>query len=353
MSVIRRRHNKNFTVIGNEVFSDESLELDALGLLCYLRSRPHDWNIETKHLRRRFSCGPEKMQRLMRALQAAGWIVRQEAPRKPGGLYGGLEYVVLDEPDRGGQAGENSSGTSASRESENPLPVPESGQPTPGQPESVEPESDEPESDDPTPDKELDSTKGFSPLYPPVAGGTRSDEERISEKEALAGRRPERDISRRPRAERGCRGPAPPPASATPEARARFERLWAAYPLKGRLPADRNEALARFAALSPTEQEAAIRAASVEARERAETRSQPKALHRWLRDGKWTNAELALLPSAQPTRVFVRDGTPEWEAWAAHARRTGSVPKNPTWSEAERANGWWFPSALPPAAEVA
>ena len=56
MTIIRRRHNKNFTVIGNEVFSDERLELDALGLLCYPRSRPHDWNISTEHLRRRFGC---------------------------------------------------------------------------------------------------------------------------------------------------------------------------------------------------------------------------------------------------------------------------------------------------------
>ena len=44
--IIRRRHNKNFTVIGNELFSDERLSLEALGLLCYLRSRPNDWSIQ-------------------------------------------------------------------------------------------------------------------------------------------------------------------------------------------------------------------------------------------------------------------------------------------------------------------
>lgn len=170
MTIIRRRHNKNFTVIGNEVFSDERLELDALGLLCYLRSRPHDWNISTEHLRRRFGCGPEKMQRLMRELIAVGWIQRHELPRGPRGVYGGFEYVVLDEPDFGSDD-ENAAETRIPREAEKPTPVPESDQPTPGEPCTVEPESVEPESANPTAYQELDSTKGFSPLIPPWPGG--------------------------------------------------------------------------------------------------------------------------------------------------------------------------------------
>ncbi|MCJ2143703.1 helix-turn-helix domain-containing protein [Methylobacterium sp. E-066] len=357
MTIIRRRHNKNFTVIGNEVFADERLELDALGLLCYLRSRPHDWNISTEHLRRRFGCGPEKMQRLMRELIAVGWIQRHELPRGPRGIYGGFEYVVLDEPELTPDE-QNAAETPGAREAEKPTPVPESDQPTPGEPCTAEPESVEPESVNPTAYLELDSTKGFSPLNPPVAGGTRSIEERISEREALAGRRPERSTERRPRAERGCRGAVPPAVPLDLAALARFERLWTAYPASGRLTAGRAEALTRFADLTAAEQETAIRTAVAYAASCTQLRSQAKALQRWLRDGRWRNGELALAPAASgpgapPQRVFIRDGSPEWDAWAAHYRNLGKPMPTPIRSELNRADGWNFPSALPPAAASA
>lgn len=359
MTIIRRRHNRNYTVIGNEVFSDESLDLDALGLLCYLRSRPHDWNISTEHLRRRFGCGPEKMQRLVRALIDTGWVQRHELPRGPRGTYGGFEYVVLDEPERL-DPGENAGETSASPEAEKPTPVPESDQPTPAEPCTAEPESVEPESVNPTPYQVLESTKGFSPLNPPVTGGTCPSEERISEREALAGRLPERGSARRPRTGSGFRGEALPTTAITPETLARFERLWAAYPQNGRLSAARPESLTRFAALSPAEQEAAIRTATAYAGECARLRSQAKALHRWLRDGRWRNGELAL-PGAQaqsaaggpPTKVFVREGSPEWDAWAEHHRRLGRPMPTPVRFDTYRADGWRFDGALPPSSEVA
>lgn len=47
-------------------------------------------------------------------------------------------------------------------------------------------------------------------------------------------------------------------------------------------------------------------------------------------------------PSA-PTRVFVAEGTPEWNAWM-RARPTGAPI---TYSPADRARGWWFPSRWP------
>lgn len=72
MSVIRRKQNKNFTVISNEVFNDERLSLRATGLLCWLRSRPHDWNINLKHLANRWDCNRETMQKIMRELIEAG-----------------------------------------------------------------------------------------------------------------------------------------------------------------------------------------------------------------------------------------------------------------------------------------
>ena len=38
--IIRRRHTANFTTIGNALFNDRRLELDEIGLMGYLLSRP-------------------------------------------------------------------------------------------------------------------------------------------------------------------------------------------------------------------------------------------------------------------------------------------------------------------------
>ncbi len=38
--IIRRRCNRNFTVLPNAVLDDERLSAEAMGVLCYLRSRP-------------------------------------------------------------------------------------------------------------------------------------------------------------------------------------------------------------------------------------------------------------------------------------------------------------------------
>ena len=294
----------------------------------------------------------------MRELIEAGWVLRQEIRKGGRGTFAGLEYVVLDEPEQAPPTEGKQGAEAASPESENPTAVPESGKPESAYPESGKPESGEPEAVNPTAYQELESTKGFSPLNPPVAGGTRSVDEQISEREALAGRRPDPSSARRPRAERGCRGAALTPVAPPSETLAQFERLWVAYPASGRLPADRAESLARFGALSPTDQEAAIRAASVEAKTRAETRSQAKALHRWLRDGRWRNGELALgaigtagTAAAGVTRVFVQVDSPEWEAWAAHYRQIGRVMPSPT--RIGNAEGWRFDSVLPPKDRVA
>lgn len=53
-------------------------------------------------------------------------------------------------------------------------------------------------------------------------------------------------------------------------------------------------------------------------------------------------------PDVSPQRVFVAFDTPEWTAWANHLRALGKTPHSPS-SKFQDANGWWFPSASPPA----
>jgi hypothetical protein len=94
--IIRRRRTANFTVIGNELFDDERLEADELGILAYLRSRPDKWEVRRPALMRRFRLGERAIKRVINNLLRTGWIHVLRL-RGRGGRFVVL-YVVLDQP---------------------------------------------------------------------------------------------------------------------------------------------------------------------------------------------------------------------------------------------------------------
>ena len=71
--IIRRKVNRNFTVVPNEPLNDGRLTFEALGLLVYLLSRPDHWQVQLEHLRQRGGLGREKGQALMRELIECGY----------------------------------------------------------------------------------------------------------------------------------------------------------------------------------------------------------------------------------------------------------------------------------------
>src|SRR5215203_5277197 len=96
-TIIRRRVTHNFTVLTNQVFDDPRLSAEALGVLCYLLSRPDNWHVSTRQLRNRFSVGRDKMLRIMSELIRDGWMQR-ELLRNEHGVWAGSEYIVRDFP---------------------------------------------------------------------------------------------------------------------------------------------------------------------------------------------------------------------------------------------------------------
>jgi len=95
--ILKRRINGGgYTVLQNAVLNDERLSLEAMGLLAWLRSKPHDWTLQFEHLRNRFRIGRDKAYKLVTELIEAGWIVKEW--RRDGKFIAGIEYVVLDEP---------------------------------------------------------------------------------------------------------------------------------------------------------------------------------------------------------------------------------------------------------------
>ena len=95
--LILRRRTRNFTIVANEVFNDERLSLEAMGLLAWLRSRPDDWSLSVEHLKARFKVGRDSMHRLVRELVEAGWVTRERKRDETTKAFIGIEYVVLDE----------------------------------------------------------------------------------------------------------------------------------------------------------------------------------------------------------------------------------------------------------------
>ena len=95
MTIIRTpRPVERFTIVRNEVF-DEGLSAEALGMLCYLLSRPDNWRISKKELGNRFGMGRDKTNRLVKELCDARYMeVRQ--PRDENGRVEDAIYTCFD-----------------------------------------------------------------------------------------------------------------------------------------------------------------------------------------------------------------------------------------------------------------
>ena len=94
--IIRRRYTANFTTIDNKLFDDERLSADEVGILAYLRSRPHDWEVRRPALMRRWNIGRDSVKRVITSLVRYGWG-RPERTRLANGTYY-MIYEIRDEP---------------------------------------------------------------------------------------------------------------------------------------------------------------------------------------------------------------------------------------------------------------
>jgi hypothetical protein len=94
--IIRRRHTSNFTTISNTLFDDERLAADEVGVLGYLLSRPHDWEVRRSALMRRWAIGPGTMKRMVHNWMRTGWCQATKV-RLPNGTFCIL-YDISDLP---------------------------------------------------------------------------------------------------------------------------------------------------------------------------------------------------------------------------------------------------------------
>jgi hypothetical protein len=98
MSIVRRHHNSNYTVVPNTIFEDARLSVEAKGTLGYLLSRPHNWTIRLTHIGTTLQIGRDKTERIFQELQEAGYVLRGKQKRV-NGIWGPMEFVVHDDPE--------------------------------------------------------------------------------------------------------------------------------------------------------------------------------------------------------------------------------------------------------------
>jgi hypothetical protein len=97
MTILRRRHNSNFTIVPNSIFEHPDLSIEAKGVLGYLLSRPPDWTIRLTHIGHVLGMGRDKTERIFHELREAGYVLRGEQ-RRTGGKWGPAEFDVWDDP---------------------------------------------------------------------------------------------------------------------------------------------------------------------------------------------------------------------------------------------------------------
>jgi hypothetical protein len=75
--IIRVHKENNFAIVPNALLQDERLSAAATGCIAYLLSKPNDWQLRRVDIERRFDCGKEKAQKMLRELEDAGYLVRE------------------------------------------------------------------------------------------------------------------------------------------------------------------------------------------------------------------------------------------------------------------------------------
>jgi len=99
MTIVRREHRDNFTIVPNAMFLDERLSVEAKGVLGFLLSRPHKWQVRLDHIGRTLRVGRKKLQRIFRELISAGYVTREQQRILDDHRFGEMDYVVRDVPD--------------------------------------------------------------------------------------------------------------------------------------------------------------------------------------------------------------------------------------------------------------
>ena len=98
MRIIRTRHERDFTILGNALLRDERLSFRARGVLAYLLSMKDGWSVDASKIAARGREGRDAIRTALNELEDAGYLQRQRVKSSESGLWV-TEAVLADRPE--------------------------------------------------------------------------------------------------------------------------------------------------------------------------------------------------------------------------------------------------------------
>ena len=95
-TIVRVPKIRDYFKAANAVFNDQRLSWEARGLMGYLLSKPDDWQVRMHDLVRRGPAGLHKIRRMLRELEAVGYL-RRERLRRFDGTFS-WTFTVFEDP---------------------------------------------------------------------------------------------------------------------------------------------------------------------------------------------------------------------------------------------------------------
>jgi len=102
--IFRKKHTKNYTVIGNHTIEDKNLTWGAMGILIFLLSKPDDWKPTKSHLENYNKSGKYTTNTSFKLLIELGYIEDKGKEHINGKFTGHKIYYVYDMPKSGIQS---------------------------------------------------------------------------------------------------------------------------------------------------------------------------------------------------------------------------------------------------------
>ena len=92
--IIRDQHKDNFTIISNGYLKDSRLNVAQKGLLTIMLSLPDDWIFHLRPLQEMTGQGKGALERNLRALENAGYLIRGRMKRSSNGKFVYSDWIV-------------------------------------------------------------------------------------------------------------------------------------------------------------------------------------------------------------------------------------------------------------------
>lgn len=99
--ITRKKREKNFTVIQNDIITDNSISLQARMVLIYILHLPDDWVLRSCHIMKALDIGRTALDNHFKDLQKVGYMVKGSPKKGVGGRFEGYDYTVFENKEEG------------------------------------------------------------------------------------------------------------------------------------------------------------------------------------------------------------------------------------------------------------